>query len=110
MSAACYASRHNMQSTAPAERTMRLPAPMCSASAMAAMAAATCAASLLLSLIGALTPISLFVQLLIASITLLSASGLLFLIGLALTRLVSLTSLSLVTLTTGLTPGTPRGE
>jgi hypothetical protein len=83
--------------------------------AAAAMAAAMMAGLLLILKIGVLTPISLFVApLAIAIASTLLLVGLVLLIGLSLTLsgLVSLTglSLSLVTLTTGLTPGTPRGE
>ncbi len=77
----------------------------------AAMAAAMMAGFFLILQIGVLTPISLFsTPLTIAIASTLLLVGLVLLIGLTLSGLVSLTGLSLVTLTTGLTPGTPRGE
>jgi hypothetical protein len=105
---AAYRNASRAQAITAPQQMMRMPASMPADCGMAMMAAATFATGLLLLQIGALTPISLFVRVLIASTLLLL--GLVLLISLTLTGLVSLTGLSLVELTTGLTPGTPRGE
>ncbi|WP_322480928.1 hypothetical protein [Thermogemmatispora sp.] len=128
MSAACrtgnqwaeamsWAEQPAMGCRSAAAATMRGSMGQATATVTAVATSAAMMAGLLLILkIGVMTPISLFVAPLAIAIasTLLLVGLVLLLIGLSLTLsgVVSLTglSLSLVTLTTGLTPGTPRGE